>query len=80
MAMLFVRCLPDRVANTAPSGGKPIPHDRFVPVPDTPWIRRLIEVHGDIEVQANPPLSVVAPSPDEPGAAGDKPAKRSGKS
>lgn len=51
MATIFVRCLPDRVANTAPSGGRPIPRDRFIPVQDTPWIRRLIAVHGDIEVQ-----------------------------
>jgi hypothetical protein len=51
MRLINVRALPDRVAFTAPKNGKPIPSDRFIAVQETPWIRRLIDVHGDIEVQ-----------------------------
>lgn len=40
-----------RVAFSAPRGGEAIPHDRYIAVERTPWIERLISVHGDIEVE-----------------------------
>lgn len=51
MALLSVRALPDRVAYDAPRGGKKIPSDQYVPVPDNAYIRRLINHWGDIEVE-----------------------------
>jgi hypothetical protein len=48
--------------------GKPIPHDNFVPVNDDPFIRRLINHWGDLEVQdakapATPKSKPAAPAP-----------------
>lgn len=51
MPMIKVRALPDRKAFTAARGGKLIPTDQFVAVEHTPWIDRLINFHGDIEVE-----------------------------
>ena len=48
MAMIYVRTKPDRRAFFE---GKVIPQDKFVPVPDNPYIRRLIDHWGDLEVQ-----------------------------
>lgn len=66
-----VRALPGRVANTAPRGGKPIPEDRWITVQRTPWIDRLIEHHGDLEVKPEEPQSAPVPIPARKGKATD---------
>lgn len=48
MAMIYVKTKKDRRAYFE---GKIIPQDKFTPVPDTPYIRRLINVHEDLEVE-----------------------------
>lgn len=48
MAMIYVRTRPGRRAYYE---GKVLPQDKFVPVQDTPYIRRLINHHGDLEQQ-----------------------------
>lgn len=50
MAMIYVRTRPGRAAYFE---GKKIPHDKFVPVPDDPRVRRLIDHWGDLEVDGN---------------------------
>lgn len=57
-----VKTKPGRVAFSAPRGGDAIPHDRYVPVERTPWIERLISVHGDIEVEPATRNAPAAPS------------------
>lgn len=52
MSMIYVRAKAGRRAYDAPRKGKIIPHDNFVPVPDNPYIRRLIDVHEDLELQS----------------------------
>lgn len=63
MAMIYVRTRPGRRAYFE---GKIIPHDAFVPVPDTPYIRRLIRHHGDLEEQGKSDVKPVAPAAPEP--------------
>lgn len=58
MAMIYVKAKPDRRAFHE---GKIIPQDKFVPVPDTPYIRRLADHWGDIEVQGKPPKAAKKP-------------------
>jgi len=48
MPMIYVRAKPDRAAFFE---GKAIPSDKFIPVTDTPYIRRLAHHWEDIEVQ-----------------------------
>jgi hypothetical protein len=48
MAMIYVRVKPGRKAFFE---GKVIPEDKFVPVPDNPYIRRLVHHWEDLEVQ-----------------------------
>lgn len=48
MAMIYVKTKPGRKAFFQ---GKVIPQDKFFPVTDTPYIRRLIHVWEDLEVQ-----------------------------
>jgi hypothetical protein len=48
MAMIYVRTRPGRKAFFQ---GKVIPQDNFIPVPNTPYIRRLVHVWDDLEVQ-----------------------------
>jgi hypothetical protein len=52
MAQILVKAKPGRVAYSAVKGGALIPEDRFIPVNDGNWIRRLAEVHGDIEIKS----------------------------
>lgn len=69
MALLKVRALPGRVAFDAPRGGKRIPSDAFVPVKDTPHIRRLVNHWGDIEIEgeaAVEPTAIPAVVPEKP--------------
>jgi hypothetical protein len=63
MAMIYVRTKPGRKAFFQ---GKVIPQDKFFPVPDTPYIRRLINVWGDVEAQTIEKPK--APPPPKPAA------------
>lgn len=51
--MIYVRTKEGRKAFYE---GRVIPNDRFVPVPDVPFIRRLINHHKDLEVQETKPV------------------------
>jgi hypothetical protein len=53
MPMIYVRSKPGVVARVTP-GGKVIPDDSYIPVHDTPRIRRMIDVHGDVQEQPAP--------------------------
>jgi hypothetical protein len=59
MSMIYVKAKPDRRAYYE---GRVIPQDKFIPVADTPYIRRLIDHHGDLEVEG--------------GRGGDKPSQQ----
>jgi len=48
MAMIYVRTKPGRKAFFE---GKVIPQDKFIPVPDNPYIRRLVHHWEDLEVE-----------------------------
>lgn len=48
MAMIYVKSKPDRRAYYE---GRIIPTDKFVPVTDDPYIRRLVDHWGDLEVE-----------------------------
>lgn len=45
-----VKAVEGRVAFTQAVGGKRIPNDHYILTDQTPWIDRLAEVHGDIEI------------------------------
>jgi hypothetical protein len=47
MPMIYVKTVEGRVARSAPRGPH-IPSDRYVKVEHTPYIERLLTVHGDI--------------------------------
>jgi hypothetical protein len=48
VAMIYVKTVEGRRAYYE---GRIIPTDKFVPVPDVPFIRRLIDHHHDLEVR-----------------------------
>ena len=48
MPMIYVKTKENRRAYFE---GRVIPQDKFIPVTDTPYIRRLIDHWGDLEVQ-----------------------------
>jgi hypothetical protein len=50
VSMIYVKVKPGRRAYYE---GKAIPQDRFVPVVDSPYIRRLIEHHQDLETEGD---------------------------
>ena len=66
MANVLVKARPGRVAYTAMRGGQLIPQDRQIAVPDSPWIRKLADKHGDIEIApmgaSRPPLQAPQPA------------------
>jgi hypothetical protein len=73
MPMIYVKVKKDRRAYIE---GKVIPEDKFVPVTDTPYVRRLINHHEDLEVQGDLPGAPksrggggrpTSPRPDTPG-------------
>lgn len=80
MAMIYVKARPGRRAFYE---GKVIPEDKFMPVADTPYIRRLVSHWEDLEVegggngkpssQKGPASGATAPRPDSPTSS--KPAK-----
>lgn len=64
MPKISVKAVEGRVAFDAPRNGKQIPTDKFVTVQDTPWVRRLIEVHGDVVVETKKAAKVIKDQPD----------------
>jgi hypothetical protein len=50
MSMIYVRAKADRAVREVP-GGKLIPSDTYVRLPDSGRLRRMIEVHGDLELK-----------------------------
>lgn len=48
MPMIYVKSRPGRRAYYE---GKIIPEDKFIPVPDTPYIRRLVHHWEDLEME-----------------------------
>lgn len=58
MQKVSVKAVEGRLAFTASRGGAKIPHDKYVEVDETEWIKRLRDVHGDIvqEVAKTEPL------------------------
>ena len=58
MAMIYVKTKPGRKLFFE---GKVIPEDKFIPVPNTPYIRRLIHHWEDLEVQGG--VDNAKPSP-----------------
>lgn len=63
MSKVYVRTLEGRVARVSPKGAF-IPHKEFVGVTLTPYLSRLAEVHGDIEIQRTKPSEAKAPKKD----------------
>jgi hypothetical protein len=62
MAMIYVKARPGR---SIPYEGRKIPEDKFIPVADIPYIRRIIAHWDDLEVQqqeAKPKDSEPTPS------------------
>jgi len=54
MPLISVKTKKGRVAFSASRGGVRIPDDKFVEVEQTPYINRLIDYHGDLEVEKAP--------------------------
>lgn len=54
MSLIYVKTKKGRVAFSAPRGGVRIPDDKFVEVEQTNYINRLIDYHGDLEVEKAP--------------------------
>ena len=66
---IYVKALPGRVARVSPRGAM-IPSDQFVPVDHTPYVERLLKVHGDIEARATAaPKAADKPNKAEPASA-----------
>lgn len=54
MRIIRVKAAPGRVAYSAPAGGRLIPQDEPIAIPLTPWVEKLIAVHGDVIVVDGP--------------------------
>jgi hypothetical protein len=54
MPRVYVQAKPGRVARVSPQGVY-IPHDKFIATPLTPYISRLANHHGDIELSRTDP-------------------------
>lgn len=61
MTRVFVRTLPGRIARVAPQG-RYIPSSEFIGVRLTPYIARLANYHGDIEIAKEPAKSSKTPA------------------
>ena len=64
MSTVYVRTLEGRVARVSPKGAF-IPQKEFIGVKLTPYISRLVNVHGDIEIQRTKATAASAPKADE---------------
>jgi len=56
---LRVKAVEGRVARVSPQG-EMIPHDRYILVDVTPYMARLINVHGDVTVEQTQPAQIPA--------------------
>lgn len=65
MEKISVKAVQGRVAFTAARGGVRIPADKYVEVDKTPWIDRLLEVHGDIEAKGKTSSKKPTPKPED---------------
>lgn len=65
MPMIYVRTKPGRVARESPKG-RFIPTDDFVGVTLTPYVNRLINHHGDIDVRDTASKSPTPPPQAKP--------------
>ena len=63
MAVIKVKAVEGRVARTS-RNGEFIPSDRYVRVEETPYIKRLRDVHGDIVQE--PVVVAAAPATPKP--------------
>lgn len=65
MSRVYVQTKPGRVARVSPQGVY-IPNDKFIAVPLTPYISRLANHHGDIELsRTNPNAKTDKPKEDK---------------
>lgn len=78
MPLISVKTKPGRVAYTAPKGGERISNVSFVAVEKTPWIVRLIEHHGDLEVESAKAPAAKPDSKPAPAPVADKPTSDKG--
>ena len=75
MATIYVKTKEGRLAFY---NGKPIPHDKFIPVSETSGMRRLVSVWEDVYVQDAPAAkdqrrpAPMAPNPVTPATAAPK--------
>lgn len=69
MSLISIKAKPGRVAFTAAKRGDRVPTDRYIQVQMTPWINRLLNVHGDIEVEPAPAAKPEAKPEAAPAAA-----------
>ena len=63
MPMIYVRTKENRRAYFE---GRVIPQDKFIPVVDTPYIRRLIDHWGDLEVEGGEQQPATPVQPQRP--------------
>ncbi len=56
MTQVTIKAVEGRVARVSPRGHA-IPHDRYVTVPLTPYLDRLINVHKDVTEKPDVPVS-----------------------
>ena len=59
MSMIYVRAKPGRVARLSPTG-QYLRSDEFTPTRLTPYLNRLANVHGDIEIVRELPKAKAA--------------------
>ena len=57
MPMIYVKAVAGRVARESPKG-RLLSSDKWEPVTETPYVRRLIEVHGDLVERKDVPKVV----------------------
>lgn len=62
MSLIEVKAKKGRIARTSPNG-EFIPEDRYIAVALTPYIKRLLNVHKDIEQRPPEPKAPPAPAP-----------------
>lgn len=64
MPVIYVKATSGRVARMSPTG-RFIPQDKYVRVEHTPYVDRLLNVHGDIERRPEP-VKKITPAPTPP--------------
>jgi hypothetical protein len=67
--IVTIRAVEGRSAYLDPQCKHPIPHDKWITVPETTHLRRLIDIHGDVEEHSAAASAPEAPPAPEPPAA-----------